>query len=168
MLFLNTQHSAQSVWREVTKHASKVARWIVLAGTHAYGRTSDVPKTAGMNHGLRRLARERPEWTVIFADARGMGLTVLSRDDRDKHQPPNLIRKALNFTKALAEHATNGSRLVDDATYEARLDVCALCPHRYYDACGKCGCPVDKKASWAEQQCPDDPPRWKALPVVKP
>src|SRR4051812_19569935 len=47
------------------------------------------------------------------------------------------------------------------------MDACMVCPNRVAGTCGVCGCPVDKKASWDAEDCPDKPSRWKAaLPVV--
>jgi hypothetical protein len=99
----------------------------------------------------------------VRQDKNNYGLIVLSRLDEDRKQPPGIIRKALNFSKALASHAASGSKLVDDETFNQRIELCLLCPERAHDVCSKCGCPIDKKASWAEQQCPADPPKWPTM-----
>jgi len=113
-------------------------------------------------HGIRRLVHEIREWTVIRHGRNNYGLIVLSRLDEDRKRPPGLLRKAFNFSKALAENAKTGIKLVEDNVYETRLELCLLCPERAHDFCSKCGCPIDRKASWVEQQCPADPPRWMA------
>jgi hypothetical protein len=116
--------------------------------------------TSGVLHGIRRFVHEIREWTVIRHDRNNYGLIVLSRLDEDRKTPPGLLRKALNFSKALAEHAKAGMKPVEDNIYETRLELCLLCPARAHGVCSKCGCPIDKKPSWAEQQCPADPPKW--------
>lgn len=75
---------------------------------------------------------------------------------------PSLIRKALNFGKAAAKHIANGSRLVTQQVYEERIAICRACPsHLYFiknnaERCKhpSCGCYLQKKLRWAEQECP--------------
>lgn len=165
MLLLDYRHNAKAVWAELSRNFDVVKRYIVVAGSEEFGTLGDVRANGGVMNAVRRFVHDHKEWSVVRRE-KGYGVMILSRDDRDKTIPPGTLRKALNFSKALAAHAQNGMRIADDATYETRLDACLVCEHRYFDSCGKCGCPVDKKASWAEQQCPDDPPRWMALPVV--
>jgi hypothetical protein len=166
LLMLDRHHYAARLIDEVERHHKKVRRWIVVAGTERFGGIGDTKGKAGLLSGVRTIVKNHPEWTVVYRVNNNNGLMILSKDDRDKKQPPGLIVKALNFAKATAEHVQAGRTLADDATYEARLEACMVCQHRYFDSCGLCGCPVDKKASWAEQQCPDKPPRWMSLPVV--
>lgn len=99
------------------------------------------------------------EWTVT---ERANGRLTLSRRDEDKTRPPGAIVKALNLARAAATHALAGAKETMPEVWEARMNACAVCPHRYFDICGHCGCPCAAKASWAEQQCPDNPPRWPA------
>jgi hypothetical protein len=161
LLFLDTYHTAEETHSLLTRHAPKVARYIVVHTTEIYGEKGD-DGGPGVLHGVRKFVHEHREWTVIRQDRNNYGLVVLSCRAEDRKQPPGLMRKALNFSKALADHARAGMKLVDDETYEKRLELCLLCPERAHDVCSKCGCPVDKKCSWAEQSCPADPPKWGA------
>jgi hypothetical protein len=157
LLFLDESHGSGHVIALLRSYAGQVKRWIVITGKNDH--VNDV----GPLHAVREFIKKNREWTVTL---RVPGLTIMSRDDRDKKQPPGILKQALNFSKALAEHAASGMHLVDDATWESRLESCLLCEHRFCDQCGICGCPVDKRTSWAEQTCPDNPPRWFPLKVV--
>jgi hypothetical protein len=159
MLFIDTKHTAGHLAAELGNAAAKVKKWIVLHDTVIFGERGE-DGGAGLLPAVRQFLQTNREWTVIRHDLNNNGLMVLSRDDGDKKQPPGTFYRALNFTKALAEHAKDGLRLVDDETWKGRLDLCMLCPNRFYDTCGLCGCPVDKKTSWASSECPDNPPRW--------
>jgi hypothetical protein len=79
---------------------------------------------------------------------------------------PTLLRKAANFAAAAAQHVAAGAPMASEAEVERRHAICTACPHYDGKACGLCGCPVARerkwlsKLSWADQRCPDDPPRW--------
>jgi hypothetical protein len=81
-------------------------------------------------------------------------------------QPPTLLQKAANFAAAAAQHVAAGAPMASEAEVQRRHDICTACPHFDGRACGLCGCPVARerkwlsKLSWADQKCPDDPPRW--------
>ncbi|SDC33033.1 hypothetical protein SAMN05421734_106165 [Pelagirhabdus alkalitolerans] len=52
--------------------------------------------------------------------------------------------------------------LVDEATYQNRLDECEKCPHLQYETtCGFCGCFVAFRAKLADKECPSpENKRW--------
>jgi len=102
---------------------------------------------------------EHREWVVI---ERANGRLTLSRRDEDRTRPPGALMKALNFSRAAIAHAANGSPRVSLEVWEARMQACMICPNRFFDQCGLCGCYCAVKASWADQVCPDDPPRWSS------
>jgi hypothetical protein len=95
--------------------------------------------------------------------------------DRQMEQP-SLLKKAVNFSRAVVRHAISGGATVNDANYEARLAVCAAC-EEYCDKSVEgwrclhpdCGCRLHEgesmpgKARWATQDCPVK--KWP-LPVV--
>jgi hypothetical protein len=82
---------------------------------------------------------------------------------------PSLLQKAANFAAAAAQHVAAGAPMASQAEVQRRHDICTACPHFDGKACGLCGCPVARerkwlsKLSWADQKCPDDPPRWGAV-----
>lgn len=171
LLFLDTRHNGERVLRELKWYAPKVRKYIVIHTTaeNTFGNVGEDGKP-GVLPAIRAFLMDNREWTVIRRDENNHGLIVMSRVEDDKKTPPGVWKKALNFTKALAAHAVAGSVMADDETWAARLDVCMMCPSRAFDTCAECGCPVDKKTSWAEQECPANPPKWRSaltpLPVV--
>tara|TARA_B110000238_G_C16132015_1_gene441904 strand:- start:2138 stop:2398 length:261 start_codon:yes stop_codon:yes gene_type:complete len=82
----------------------------------------------------------------------------------NKKKLPNLGVKVWNLSKAVAKYAVYGFKTVSLATYKERLDECDKCEHRVKDSgvCGLCGCDTVLKAEWSTEQCPDNPPKWKA------
>lgn len=85
------------------------------------------------------------------------------------NHPPSLLHKAANFAAAAAQHIAAGAPMASEAEVQRRHDICTACPHFDGKACGKCGCPINRertwlsKLSWADQSCPDDPPRWRPV-----
>ena len=73
---------------------------------------------------------------------------------------PGPLRKAANLGRAVARHAVDGARKLNDADYEERLAVCRSC-----DSCDvdrmvcrevRCGCFLRTKARWRSESCPLD------------
>ena len=152
LLFLDTEHTMATVYAQLANNAAVVRRYFVVHTTSVYGETGD-DGSPGVLGGVRKFLSEHPEWTSVRHDPNNYGLIVLSRDDRDKHRPPGIVRKGLNLVKASAAHAANGFAAVPDEVFAARTELCVLCPDRYHDLCGACGCPIAAKASWASEEC---------------
>jgi predicted O-methyltransferase YrrM len=153
LLLVDTDpHTRDRVWAELSLHAPHCRRFIVFHDTEIFGeKYGDKP---GVMPAVRRWLKEHPEWTMIRRDRNNNGLTVISRDDRDKTAPPNIARQALGFFRAVVRHAANGAAPTSEGEYNRRIELCLVCPQRFADVCGKCGCPVQKKASWAAEECP--------------
>jgi hypothetical protein len=167
LLFCDTYHDAQTVGLQLRANKDRVRKYIVIHTAETFGE-KDQDGAPGVLPGVRAFVREHPDWTVLRQDRNNHGLIVLSRRDEDRKTPPGLLRKALNFTKALAIHTATGAELVDDETHERRVELCLLCPERAHDVCSLCGCSIAAKASWAEQQCPANPPQWLSASVSSP
>jgi hypothetical protein len=158
LLFIDTIHDALRIYKELKKHSPRVRRYIVMHDTATYGELgagSQPPHhmVPGLLVGLRKFMREHPEWSVVMDFENNNGLTVISRQEQDKEQLPGVITMAWNYTAALAKHATMGGNASPEQL-KRRLEICTLCPKRTGERCARCGCPVDEKASWAEQECP--------------
>lgn len=84
-----------------------------------------------------------------------------------KHKAePNLLSKAVSYVSAKARHAAAGRPLRKPEEQAAIKLICHACPHTRNDdaKCAICGCTdMDDKRSMATEQCPDSPPRWKAV-----
>jgi hypothetical protein len=153
LLFIDTKHTADQLWSELDRHASKVRRWIVLHDTQIFGERGE-DGGPGLLPALRRFVNARPEWSVIYHTQANHGLTVLSRDPRDKPSLPGKITMAANFTKALATHVADGLQKVEASELQARLEICSLCELRTDDRCSVCGCYLAEKAAWRSSECP--------------
>lgn len=160
LLFLDTKHNANQIYLELTKYAPKVRRYIVRHDTQIYGETGE-DGGPGLLVGIRQYLREHPEWSVVYKTDEQYGLMVLSRDDRDKQQLPGVMKQAWNFSRHLLREAINDEGYVPQDVFEARLNICSLCPLRVQNRCGKCGCPLDHnedlnrpgKAAYAGEEC---------------
>ena len=78
-----------------------------------------------------------------------------SRENSEQPEKVGMVKKAANFTKAVTKHAFNGFTKTPSMVYRSRLDICNSCEFLINNKeCGKCGCPVAEKASWASEACP--------------
>ena len=75
---------------------------------------------------------------------------------------PPLWTQAKNYAIALAKHIASGANLVTSEVYLQRVSICENCPtrKRIRNRCAACGCGLAKKATWADQGCPDG--HWKS------
>lgn len=71
-----------------------------------------------------------------------------------------ITKKIFNFAKASVKHAADGFTKVSEETYDKRTSICQSCPLLKEGECGLCGCPIERKALWASEACPDG--KWKA------
>lgn len=158
LLFLNTRHTADQVYRELRFFSPIVKRYIVLHNTQIYGERgeghSDQAQVAGILVAVRKFLRDNPVWSVVYHTQDQYGLTVLSCKQEDKKRLPSAFKMVTNFAKASAEHLANGLKKVDLPVLEARMDVCAGCEQRVDDRCSVCGCFIHEKASWRSSECP--------------
>ncbi len=69
-------------------------------------------------------------------------------------EPPSMLGKAINFTKAIVQHLAAGLPRVADEELIRRLAICNQCEFYIESRCLKCGCTMQIKASWTEQKCP--------------
>ena len=68
---------------------------------------------------------------------------------------PSFGEMALNFTGAVARDLKAGRPRRSPEQVESILTICRGCEHWRTDEqrCGKCGCWIRKKASWAQEHC---------------
>jgi hypothetical protein len=69
---------------------------------------------------------------------------------------PSIVRKAMNFASSLTNHIANGFKKTSQDVLKNRIELCLICDFvsENQKTCLKCGCPVEKKASWASESCP--------------
>jgi len=106
---------------------------------------------------LNRLVATRSEYRAVF------GLPVPVQPAQILPKPsPGLIRRAMNFGKALVNHLAAGSPKTTDLEATARQSICESCtgPGGFYiaetDTCAhpSCGCKIRRKSRWKDQKCP--------------
>lgn len=72
----------------------------------------------------------------------------------DRFARPSFVKKAVNFTKASAEHIKKGQIPTNEELHKIRLKICDGCDHGNNEECFICGCNLPVKIGWAEQKCP--------------
>lgn len=83
---------------------------------------------------------------------------------------PPLLDQVVNFGRSVFTHVRAGMPKAPPETVAARLAICDACPNliRPDRRCGLlagqgkpgCGCYVDTKATWLDQDCPAKPSKW--------
>lgn len=82
MLFIDTKHTAEQIYAELTNNGDRVRRWIVLHDTVSCGDYDQAwpGPPLGILWGLGRYLLETPEtWRILRHDLNGNGLMVLER-----------------------------------------------------------------------------------------
>ena len=74
--------------------------------------------------------------------------------DAQLHQLPSKLCRARSFIGSMAAFAKDGFRLVDDAEYQRRLEICEACDFFREYRCMKCGCQLRAKARGRAFRCP--------------
>jgi len=160
LLFIDTKHTADHLWAELTRHAGQVRKRIAFHDTEIFGETGE-DGSPGLLPAIRRFLRENPEWTTIRHDRNNHGLTVISRDPADKKPLPPAWKQAWNFAKAMAKDVRSGHRRVSLEVAESRLAECLMCDQHADGRCAKCGCYLNElptgdpgKVWYASEACP--------------
>lgn len=82
----------------------------------------------------------------------------LSRESRLPTPPPpkpTLLTQAATLASAIIQHVRHGLPMVTDEVYKQRIGVCEACDKFNADkTCQICGCNMEIKARWGEQECP--------------
>ena len=81
-----------------------------------------------------------------------------------------LIRMAVNLAKSSKKHFANGAASVPAHIHKERFSICQGCEffndeNPKNPRCGKCGCFLNIKTSWASESCPID--KWAAVDKKK-
>lgn len=102
---------------------------------------------------------EHPDYDPRF-------IPILLGEEPDR---PPATQRVVSFVTAWVSHAAHGFPVVSQDIYAARIAACESCERFNPDrTCQICGCPMDEKATWADQSCPHESPRWIAIPVSQP
>jgi hypothetical protein len=150
LIVLNGYENGRNLAPHLKTAAEKSRRFIAIEGTHQ----PDTAEAPSVMTAMGLFLREHPEWSVVSHSQDGVGLTILSCDERDKPKLPGKVEMAANFVSAVARHVADGASKVDQVTLERRLEICTVCDHRRDDRCSLCGCFLAEKASWLTSECP--------------
>jgi len=153
MLFIDTKHNEKQLTAELSRHANKVKKWIVMHDTEIHGEKGDDGE-GGLLVALRKFMTEHHEWSVIYHSQENNGLTVISRDPADKPKIPSTVDMGTHFVKAFLNHIVDGMKKVSHPQLKDRLIKCILCEQRTENRCAVCGCFCEEKAAWRSEECP--------------
>ncbi len=78
LLFIDSQHNAKHLRRELALHADAVRTWIVMHDTEKFGQTGD-DKADGLLIALEEFLAGHPEWSIVERYENNHGLIVLQR-----------------------------------------------------------------------------------------
>ena len=91
LLFIDTEHTYQHLWKELCLHAGKVSNYIFVHDTSGvYGTSEDWPwnhprrgsltkEQYGMWAGCCDFVKENPDWEIVTRYTDGNGMTILGR-----------------------------------------------------------------------------------------
>lgn len=102
-----------------------------------------------------------PEECEVY---RQLWMSLAGIEKLPDHLIPTITTRAGNFIKSSTRHVTAGAKKVSQSEYDKRISVCESCSlltEARKCADMKCGCPVDKKAWWETEDCPQE--RWPEL-----
>ena len=83
LLFLDTEHNAERLSKELDRHAGKVRRAIIIHDTHSFGEKGD-NGGPGLMHAIRPWLEAHSEWFPAEHHTNQYGLTVLSKFEEDR------------------------------------------------------------------------------------
>lgn len=74
----------------------------------------------------------------------------------------SIAQKAVNYISAEIKHTFHGRAEVSEGIYNDRMSICRNCEFFKSDdvSCLKCGCYLETKCKWVEQECPEQ--KWLA------
>lgn len=153
MLYISGLHTYKRLTEELRLYANSVTRYIALHVTALHGEKGE-DGGPGLLAALRKFMLDNPQWSVLYHSNEQYGLTIAGCRAEDKPQLPSSWKMAANLAAAAAAHVADGLKKATTEQYEARLNVCSICPHRADDRCTICGCYVAAKATMQSSECP--------------
>lgn len=161
LYFFDFTTEGEELLRVLESYHSRGAfrRFVAVHDTQLF---NEVSPSGELGHfaALRRFMQAHPEFSVVFHDPKQHGLTILSRDKKDKPELPKMPTQMKNFVTAMASFVKSGMEMVDKPEYMGRLAICATCDKRVDGRCSECGCFIEAKAKLADQNCPIN--KWPA------
>ncbi len=140
VLFIDTKHTGEQVYKELTRHGGKVRKRIAFHDTQIFGYKGE-DGSAGLLPGITQFIRQNREWQTVYHVENNHGFTVISRDPADFPKVDGFgWRDGLKFAKAVVTHKLNGGKYLPLPVVEERLNTCLICPVRSGEQCSSCKC----------------------------
>lgn len=79
LLFIDTLHTYDQLRRELSLHAAKVRKYIVLHDTETFGQNGELPGTRGLWPAIEEFLADNPRWIISERRLNNNGLTILKR-----------------------------------------------------------------------------------------
>lgn len=79
LLFIDTLHTSEQLWKELTRHADKAKKWIIMHDTETFGVNGEIPGTQGLLYALHDYLDKNKHWKIKEQFKNNNGLTVLER-----------------------------------------------------------------------------------------
>lgn len=104
LLFIDSQHNAKQLRRELALHADSVRTWIVIHDTAKFGTRGD-DKAEGLLIAMEEFLATHPEWSIVERYENNHGLIVLQRnvaviaprDDQPIHETLDSLQRVEVF-----------------------------------------------------------------------
>jgi len=100
---------------------------------------------------------EQPQATVKAVghlDVAGNKTTPAALKSVPQQPSPHLTTQASNLFQSVVAFVGDGCGIVDDTTYQRRLDICCKCDRLSGNRCAACGCFIYVKARGRIFRCP--------------
>lgn len=137
LLFLDTKHTADQVFKELSKYHVNVNRYIVIHTTVTFGEVGD-DGGPGVMHGIRKFLQTHSEWSVIKEYRNNHGMIVLSKNPDDRSEIHFGVRDAFRYAKSKLKHKLDGGLYLPLEMAQERIDKCLTCPERGGEEGGNC------------------------------
>ena len=82
MLFIDSLHTGDQVWGELTRHAGKVKRWLAFHDTTTFGAIGEDGKP-GLIPSIEKFMSLNPEWKILYQSEESNGFLLLTKNPAD-------------------------------------------------------------------------------------
>lgn len=118
LLFIDTEHTYEQVKGELSRHHSKVNKYICFHDTHTFGiHSEDTSINPGIMPAIMEFMRDHPEWKIDYFTTKNNGFTVLKKEEHSI----NIEKKDISKKKILVGIPTN--KYIETDTFKSLWDL---------------------------------------------
>lgn len=81
LLYIDSLHTYTHLKKELSLHADKVKKWIMMHDTATYGSRGEDKQSPGLTQAIEEFIQSNPEWIIKEVRTSCHGLTILGRMD---------------------------------------------------------------------------------------